>query len=168
MLKGNGVCDLRTSQGPRYTAPDSCPAVVWAVIADIHGNYPALKAVLEDAKRARVERYLLVGDYFTDLHYTRQVYELLRDLPGALLISGNREWYMGTLDPALRRREQTAGLYLTQRELGEDGLAWVKGLPKTARIATPDGKRRSIWSISARNCTRAHPTAAHRGFPQVR
>ena len=31
--------------------------MLYAVIADIHGNYPALQAVLEDAQKAGAEQY---------------------------------------------------------------------------------------------------------------
>lgn len=113
----------------------------YAVIADVHGNYPALKAVLDDAEKAGAQRYLLAGDYITDFPYTREVYELLRELPNAVIISGNREQYMGRLDPAQRHREQTAGLFLTEEALGEDGLAWARSLPQSAKLETPDGKR---------------------------
>ena len=33
-----------------------------ALLSDIHGNTTALEAVLEDAKRAGVEEYWLLGD----------------------------------------------------------------------------------------------------------
>ena len=33
--------------------------MLYAVIADIHGNYPALRAVLEDAREAGAQQYLL-------------------------------------------------------------------------------------------------------------
>ena len=35
----------------------------YAVIADVHGNYPALRAVLDDAERRGISRYLFAGDY---------------------------------------------------------------------------------------------------------
>lgn len=115
--------------------------LIYAVISDIHGNAPALRAVLRDAKAAGAEQFLLTGDYITDLPYTREIYETLRDLKHAALVSGNRERYMDTLDPALRNREQFASLFLTREALGEDGRSWVRALPCTARLFTPDGKK---------------------------
>ena len=35
----------------------------YAVISDIHGNLPALEAVMEDAARKGAGRYLFAGDY---------------------------------------------------------------------------------------------------------
>ena len=49
--------------------------MLYAVIADIHGNYPALRAVLEDAREAGAQQYLLLGDFLTDWPFTREVLE---------------------------------------------------------------------------------------------
>ena len=35
--------------------------MLYAVIGDIHGNYPALQAVLEDAQKAGAEQYFFFG-----------------------------------------------------------------------------------------------------------
>ena len=40
--------------------------MIYAVISDIHGNYPALKAVTYDAKAKGAEAFLLLGDYIRD------------------------------------------------------------------------------------------------------
>lgn len=115
--------------------------MLYAVIADVHGNYPALQAVLEDAHRAGADRFLLTGDYITDLPYTRAVYEALLRLPGAVIVSGNREAYMRSLNPALRGREQFGALFCVQEELGEEGCRWALSLPESTRITTPDGQK---------------------------
>ncbi len=115
--------------------------MLYAVISDVHGNYPALRAVLDDAKNAGAEQLLLAGDYITDLPYTREIYETLRDLPGAVMVSGNREWYMGNLDPSQQNREQMAGLFFAEDALKEDGLAWARSLPKSVTLKTPDGRK---------------------------
>lgn len=115
--------------------------MLYAVISDVHGNSPALQAVLKDAKAAGAEQFLIVGDCISDLPYTREIYETLRDLEHAVIISGNRERYMDSLDPKLRNREQFAVLFLTREELGEGGCAWARSLPETATVLTPDGKK---------------------------
>ena len=116
--------------------------MLYAVISDVHGNGPALRAVLKDAKAAGAEQFLFVGDCISDLPFTREIYETLRDLENAVIVSGNRERYMDSLDPNLRNREQFACLFLTREELGEDGCAWARALPETATVLTPDGKKR--------------------------
>lgn len=113
--------------------------MLYAVIADVHGNYPALKAVFEDAQKEGVQQYLFLGDYFTDFPFTHDILEALANLENAVFVSGNREWYMETLNPAQRHLEQYASLFLTRDALGEKGLSWIGRLPKSARLSTPDG-----------------------------
>ena len=62
-----------------------------AVISDVHGNLPALQAVLSDALERGVTRWLLLGDYITDFPYPNEVAEVLRNLENATLIRGNKE-----------------------------------------------------------------------------
>ena len=116
----------------------------FAVIADIHGNYAALQAVLDDACAVGVEGYLFVGDYITDMPYAKEIVHTLQGLKNAVFVSGNREWYMDSLDPSRRHWEQFAGLFLTRDMLGEEGLAWVRSLPKSVLLNTPDGQKRIL------------------------
>lgn len=68
-----------------------------AVLADIHGNYPALEACLELARHRGIQRYLFLGDYITDFPYSRQVLDRLYEIEQSCdcrFIRGNREEYM--------------------------------------------------------------------------
>lgn len=68
-----------------------------AVLADVHGNYPALAACLEYARRHRIKDYIFLGDYITDHAYPQRVMELLYDAQSRYncrFIRGNREEYM--------------------------------------------------------------------------
>ncbi len=68
-----------------------------AVLADVHGNYLALKACLEYARRRGIEHYLFLGDYITDHPYPQRTLELLYDADSRFdcrFIRGNREEYM--------------------------------------------------------------------------
>ena len=116
----------------------------FAVIADIHGNYAALQAVLDDACAVGVEGYLFVGDYITDMPYAKEIVHTLRGLKNAVFVSGNREWYMDSLNPSRRHWEQFAGLFLTRDMLEEEGLSWVRSLPKSVLLNTPDGQKRIL------------------------
>ena len=44
----------------------------YAVISDIHGNFPALIAVLSDAERQEANRFLLLGDYYMALPWVNE------------------------------------------------------------------------------------------------
>ncbi len=69
----------------------------YAIISDIHGNLPALNAVLEDARNHDVEAYMLVGDYYCDLPYPNEVVDTIRNLENAYVIKGNKEGYLNNL-----------------------------------------------------------------------
>lgn len=76
-----------------------------ALLSDIHGNTTALKAVLEDAKRAGVEEYWLLGDVLMPGTGRRHLLNLLEELPITVQILGNWEdslWraMKGMLDPS--------------------------------------------------------------------
>jgi putative phosphoesterase len=61
----------------------------FAVLADIHGNLPALQAILQDADKERVDGFILAGDYFAGPQGS-QTTRLLHSLRG-WKISGNGE-----------------------------------------------------------------------------
>ncbi|MDF2840559.1 MAG: Calcineurin-like phosphoesterase superfamily domain, partial [Clostridia bacterium] len=44
-----------------------------AIVSDVHGNYPALLAVINDAIENKVDHFLFVGDYIFDLPYPNEV-----------------------------------------------------------------------------------------------
>lgn len=76
-----------------------------ALLSDIHGNTTALEAVLEDAKRAGVEEYWLLGDVLMPGTGRRYLLNLLEELPITVQILGNWEdslWraMKGMLDPS--------------------------------------------------------------------
>src|SRR5258708_31212145 len=60
-----------------------------ALISDIHGNLPALRAVVEDARLQGVSRFLNLGDILYGPLWPRETFELLRALDLAGTIRGN-------------------------------------------------------------------------------
>mgnify|MGYP003087387932 FL=1 len=76
-----------------------------ALLSDIHGNTTALEVVLEDAKRAGVKEYWLLGDDLMPGTGRRHLLNLLEELPITVQILGNWEdslWraMKGMLDPS--------------------------------------------------------------------
>jgi len=61
-----------------------------AVLSDIHGNYIALKTVLEAAKSQKVDHLFLLGDQIGYFFRAIQVFELIKDWSFDM-ISGNHE-----------------------------------------------------------------------------
>jgi diadenosine tetraphosphatase ApaH/serine/threonine PP2A family protein phosphatase len=74
------------------------PAVVVtiALLYDVHGNLPALQAVLDDARAEAAARFVLGGDYALFGPWPVETVRALRELSGATWIRGNGErWTAG-------------------------------------------------------------------------
>ncbi|HHT53978.1 MAG TPA: hypothetical protein GX011_03470 [Clostridiales bacterium] len=63
----------------------------YALIADIHGNLPALKAVLSDTELAGTRKFIFPGDYYMCLPYPNQVIDTIKNIPKSYLVRGNAE-----------------------------------------------------------------------------
>ena len=66
-----------------------------AIIYDVHGNLPALEAVLTDARAAGAQRFLLGGDYALFGPFQAESVAALRALDGATWIRGNVDRWAG-------------------------------------------------------------------------
>ena len=104
-----------------------------AIISDIHGNYPALMKVLEDARAERVDKFIFLGDYSVyDFPYPNEVARELMKMENTYIIRGNKEEYMknlrgnGSLDEI--NDDRWAGLYISIRELTLESYDYLHGL----------------------------------------
>jgi predicted phosphodiesterase len=111
-----------------------------ALIADIHGNSPALRAVLDDVKRAGCTRLFVLGDIINGQDPAGCV-DLIRSAPGFIeALRGNAENYLLTPDlEAFPNRHEPfyANLIRLLRwykeRLSPTQLTWLSGLPDTIR-----------------------------------
>ena len=103
-----------------------------AVLYDIHGNMPALEAVLGDAERVGADRYLLGGDYGTPSPWPRETLDRLRDLRNAMWIRGNGERWLR--EPPLDRPEVMEAYDLFLGSLPEEEIELLYGLPPQAEL----------------------------------
>ena len=94
-----------------------------AALYDIHGNLPALEAVLVEVERERVDAIVVGGDIASGPPQPREVVELVRSLPNAHCIRGNAD--------RLRDREDAGeeGLEWLLSQLDEERIDWLEGLP---------------------------------------
>ena len=76
----------------------------FAIISDIHGNYPALKAVLEDAKLKGAERFLFAGDYCLSGPWPNECMAEIRAIEDKYIIRGNEEKYLENLHRRIPER----------------------------------------------------------------
>jgi len=101
---------------------------VLALVYDVHGNLPALEAVLHDAEAAGAERFLLGGDYALFGAWPAETVERLRGLD-ADWIRGNGERWTAAPEEA---PEPVRGAIAVCRELlGDEAVAELARLPET-------------------------------------
>lgn len=103
----------------------------YAVIADIHGNAPALQLVLDDARAHHVDGYLLAGDYCISAPWTNQVITTLRGLPNAHIIRGNDENHLDLPEGDDGQFEVSR---CCARSLSPDNKAWLDALPEELHL----------------------------------
>jgi putative phosphoesterase len=102
-----------------------------AVLADIHGNLPALEVVLDDAKKHRVDGIVVAGD-LTGGAQDVQVIQRLRSLD-SWMIRGNREEYLLNFD--MQPGKHWAFLHCLYHRLDNDTLDFIASLPDRRVLA---------------------------------
>ena len=113
----------------------------FAVIADVHGNLPALKAVLADAQKHGAERYIFVGDYCLSNPYPDQCVSLIQSVNEKYVVKGNEEAGLQKLsysDMDNWNDGQMEISYLTYRSLSEENRRWLFSLPDRLTVEFAD------------------------------
>ncbi len=98
------------------------------LLSDIHGNLPALEAVLKQAKKQGFDRVFFMGDavgYYPD---GEAVIQRLREL-GAIGVMGNHDAWMLTLDVIDGQGYVFDILQWQSRNLSAESRAWLEALP---------------------------------------
>ena len=120
-----------------------------AVIADIHGNMPALEAVLADIQRRGVDRTINLGDCVSGPLWPREVCDLLM-ASSSLVIRGNHDRWVSGPDPASMGPSDR----YAHSNLGADHRHWLGALPTSADVGNGifacHGIPRMTISISSR------------------
>ncbi|MEM7585990.1 MAG: metallophosphoesterase family protein [Acidobacteriota bacterium] len=104
-----------------------------AIIADIHGNVPALEAVLADIAEQRVDEVVVGGDLVGRGPQGSRVVQRIRELDLAA-IGGNHEDYLlgirsGDGPPGWDVEEQWAASRWMSAELTDDDVEYLEALP---------------------------------------
>jgi predicted phosphodiesterase len=107
-----------------------------ALLYDVHGNLPALEAVLDEAATAGAETFVLGGDYASFGPWPRETAERLEGLPAIVRIRGNADrWLRDEPEaPADARPFLDAGLTAARESLGEALVARLYELPERAEV----------------------------------
>jgi len=114
------------------------------IIADIHGNYYALKGVLE---RVEFHELICAGDLVVDYPFPRECVQLIRK-EAAHICMGNNDWTVshegvmsGTLSPRYAKYKDAIekATRLTVHLLDWESRQYLKGLPREKRCVI-DGR----------------------------
>lgn len=107
-----------------------------AVLADIHSNYAALQACINDSRTLGVTEYIVLGDIVSDWHQPNECVEAVRALT-PLVIQGNREQYMKDAAIYMDLWEiyhQFASLRWTYNTLTQENLDYLVNLSPVLSI----------------------------------
>lgn len=113
-----------------------------AFVADIHGNLPALEAVLGDLQEQRPDAVYLVGDQVNRCPWNNEVMTLVTDL-GWPAVAGNHDLIVGMINtpqnrPPFTNRARFPTLWWTQAQLTASNLTILRQWPEDLFI-TMDG-----------------------------
>ena len=103
-----------------------------AILADIHANVWALDAVLEHAKGRGVDAFVNLGDTLYGPLKPHATYERLMHETVLVTIQGNQDRLI--YEASERDLAHIPTLAYVIRDLGEEPIHWLSGLPKTATL----------------------------------
>lgn len=98
-----------------------------AIVSDIHGNLPALKAVLADIRRRRIKRIVCLGDLVGKGPNPVETIDLIRR-SCETVVQGN--WDLGIT----YKQDKESGIW-HQSQIGDERLAYLEQLPFSADIS---------------------------------
>lgn len=100
------------------------------VFSDVHGNTPALEALLEEIEAIRPDVVVNLGDVASGAVDPRGTLDLLCERPGIVTIRGNHERYL------LEREQHREGSsdWRAASVMTEADWDWVRSLPESADV----------------------------------
>jgi predicted phosphodiesterase len=104
------------------------------LFSDLHGNAVAFDALLADLERRPVDQLVCLGDTVQGGPQPRETVERLERL-GCPVVMGNADWFVLTGESAEEiSDEQRLAADWTRAQLGDDGLAFVRGFAPTVEL----------------------------------
>jgi predicted phosphodiesterase len=125
-----------------------------ALLYDIHGNLPALEAVLADAHEAGATGYILGGDYAMFGPWPRETVERLKQLDDARWIRGNVDRWTAHPDDAPDDPVPQSAIAACREQLGDELVAELGALPE------------QITDRGVRYCHASPPSDLRSFFPE--
>ena len=142
-----------------------------AVVSDIHGNVPALEAVLADMARRRVVALVCLGDVASGGPQPREAIEAVREL-GCPVVRGNAdEWLLDGL-PAENADDETLSLRRrvewARKRLSRDEVEFLRSLQATIELELRGGVALRCFHGSPRsNRERILPTTSEEELDEL-
>ncbi|HEX7300229.1 MAG TPA: metallophosphoesterase family protein [Solirubrobacteraceae bacterium] len=118
-----------------------------ALLFDIHGNLPALEAVLDDVRATGARRHLLGGDYAVFGGWPAETVARLRELDDATWIRGNVDRWAANAGDVPDGEPAKSGVAACQRLVDAATIAELGALPESADLG--DGTR--AWHASPKS-----------------
>lgn len=113
----------------------------FAIVADIHGNLPALNAVIEDAERNKIDQFIFVGDYCLSNPYPNECISRIRNLDKKYIIRGNEESYLENLigkDQSTWTDGQMQISYYCYQKINSDNREYLLSMPNQIKLVYND------------------------------
>lgn len=100
-------------------------------MSDIHGNIVALEEAIKDASSQGVETYIILGDLITDLPFTDEIIDQVKELT-PYVVKGNREEYLlmyeNTKEDKKWKTIQNTSVYCYYYHLRKDNIDYIRNL----------------------------------------
>jgi predicted phosphodiesterase len=113
-----------------------------ALVSDIHGNLPALQAVVADVRRWRPDAVYVLGDMVNGACWSVEVLDLLRDLGWPMLLGNHDDAVLqlgeARMEPRYANRRHYAALWWTRERLLPRHIAELADLPLERLLRLPD------------------------------
>jgi putative phosphoesterase len=137
-----------------------------AVVSDIHGNLPALEAVLADLEEVRPDLVLHGGDLALGGPHPVEVVDRIREL-GWPSVLGNTDEALATDPRALKQRSVFVALAAarTVEMLGRERVAWLAARPMEQRaeaIALVHALPGDCWGVARHDASDDELRTAYR------
>lgn len=99
-----------------------------AIISDIHGNYEALKKVLEAIDSMGIREIYCLGDVIGYYSQVNECCDELRDR-NIKCVMGNHDWYMVSGSACPRSHSVNDCLAYQRRVISEENIKWIVSFP---------------------------------------
>ncbi|GAK50979.1 Ser/Thr protein phosphatase family protein [Candidatus Moduliflexus flocculans] len=103
---------------------------ITCIFGDVHGNLPALNAVLKEAERLGADSYIFLGDAVSYGPFPKECIERIANMPKTVMLRGNHDHTVGTGIPenGSNRLAREMDSWTTQ-QLNSTEREWLLALP---------------------------------------